>query len=43
MRGAKVVPETKRADSLLEEFKKDKSHLAVVIRRVWRNMWPCNY
>ena len=31
MRGAKVVPETKRADSLLEEFKKDKSHLAVVI------------
>ena len=31
MRNAKVVPETKRADSLLEEFKKDKSHLAVVI------------
>ena len=31
MRGAKVVPETKRADSLLEEFKKDTSHLAVVI------------
>ena len=31
MRVAKVVPETKRADSLLEEFKKDKSHLAVVI------------
>ena len=31
MREAKVVPETKRADSLLEEFKKDKSHLAVVI------------
>lgn len=31
MRDAKVVPETKRADSLLEEFKKDKSHLAVVI------------
>ena len=31
MRDAKVVPETKRADALLEEFKKDKSHLAVVI------------
>ena len=31
MRDAKVVPETKRADSLLEEFKRDKSHLAVVI------------
>ena len=31
MRDAKVVPETKRADSLLEEFKKDKSHLAVAI------------
>jgi len=31
MRDAKVIPETKRADSLLEEFKKDKSHLAVVI------------
>ena len=31
MRDAKAVPETKRADSLLEEFKKDKSHLAVVI------------
>ena len=31
MRDAKVVPETKRADSRLEEFKKDKSHLAVVI------------
>ena len=31
MRDAKVVPETKRADSLLEEFKKDKSHLAIVI------------
>ena len=31
MRDAKFVPETKRADSLLEEFKKDKSHLAVVI------------
>ena len=31
IRDAKVVPETKRADSLLEEFKKDKSHLAVVI------------
>ena len=31
MRDAKIVPETKRADSLLEEFKKDKSHLAGVI------------
>jgi magnesium and cobalt transporter len=31
MRDAKVIPETKRADSLLEEFKRDKSHLAVVI------------
>ena len=31
MRDAKVVPETKRADSLLEEFKKDKSHLALAI------------
>ena len=26
-----VVPETKKADSLLEEFKKDRSHMAVVI------------
>ena len=31
LREANVVPETKKADSLLEEFKKDKSHLAVVI------------
>lgn len=31
LRGANVVPETKKADSLLEEFKKDRSHLAVVI------------
>ena len=31
LREANVVPETKKADSLLEEFKKDRSHLAVVI------------
>ena len=31
LRDAHVVPETKKADSLLEEFKKDRSHLAVVI------------
>lgn len=31
LRAANVVPETKKADSLLEEFKKDRSHLAVVI------------
>ena len=31
LRDANVVPETKKADSLLEEFKKDRSHLAVVI------------
>ena len=31
LRDSKVVPETKKADSLLEEFKKDRSHLAVVI------------
>ena len=31
LREPNVVPETKKADSLLEEFKKDKSHLAVVI------------
>ncbi len=28
LRKANVVPETKKADSLLEEFKKDRSHLA---------------
>ena len=31
LREPNVVPETKRADALLEEFKKDRSHLAVVI------------
>ena len=31
LREVNVVPETKKADSLLEEFKKDRSHLAVVI------------
>ena len=31
LREANVVPETKKADSLLEEFKRDRSHLAVVI------------
>ena len=31
LREAKVVPETKKADSLLDDFKRDKSHLAVVI------------
>jgi|TARA_B110000977_G_scaffold199783_1_gene288203 magnesium and cobalt transporter len=31
LREPNIVPETKKADSLLEEFKKDKSHLAVVI------------
>jgi magnesium and cobalt transporter len=31
LREPNVVPETKKADSLLEEFKTDKSHLAVVI------------
>ena len=31
LRDANVVPETKKADSLLEEFKKDRTHLAVVI------------
>ena len=30
LRDSKIVPETKKADSLLEEFKKDRSHLAVV-------------
>ena len=31
LRDSNVVPETKKADSLLEEFKKDRSHMAVVI------------
>ena len=31
LRKANVVPETKKADSLLEEFKKDRSHLAIVV------------
>ena len=31
LRDPNVVPETKKADSLLEEFKQDRSHLVVVI------------
>ena len=31
LRDPNIVPETKRADSLLEEFKEDRSHMAVVI------------
>ena len=31
LRDPNVVPESKKADSLLEEFKQDRSHLAVVI------------
>ena len=31
LRDLNVVPETKKIDSLLEEFKEDRSHLAVVI------------
>ena len=31
IREIKVVPESKKADSLLEEFKKDRSHMAIVI------------
>ncbi len=31
LRDANVIPETKKADSLLEEFKKDRSHLAIVV------------
>ena len=31
LRDPNVVPETKKADSLLEEFKQDRSHLAVVV------------
>jgi len=30
-RNIKVVPENKKADTMLEEFKKDRSHMAVVI------------
>ena len=31
LRQPNVVPETKKADSLLEEFKQDRSHLAIVV------------
>ena len=31
IREIKVVPESKKADSLLEEFKKDRSHMAIVL------------
>tara|TARA_X000000368_G_scaffold381362_1_gene337827 strand:+ start:2975 stop:3832 length:858 start_codon:yes stop_codon:yes gene_type:complete len=31
LRDPNITPETKRADSLLEEFKEDRSHMAVVI------------
>ena len=31
LRDPNIVPESKKADSLLEEFKQDRSHLAVVI------------
>ncbi|MFL2710502.1 MAG: CBS domain-containing protein [SAR86 cluster bacterium] len=31
LRDPKVVPETKKVDSLLDEFKQDRSHLAIVI------------
>ena len=31
IRDIKIVPESKKADSLLEEFKKDRSHMAIVI------------
>ena len=31
LRKPNVVPETKKADSLLEEFKQDRSHLAIVV------------
>ena len=31
LRDPNVVPETKKADSLLEEFKQDRSHLAVAV------------
>ena len=31
LRDVRVVPENKKADTMLEEFKKDRSHMAVVI------------
>ena len=31
IRDIKIVPESKKADSLLEEFKKDRSHMAIVM------------
>ena len=31
LRELNIVPETKKADALLEEFKKDRSHLAIVV------------
>mgnify|MGYP001466910948 CR=1 FL=1 len=31
LRDAKIIPENKKADSLLEDFKEDRSHMAVVI------------
>jgi magnesium and cobalt transporter len=31
LREPNIVPETKKADALLEEFKKDRSHLAIVV------------
>ena len=31
LREPNIVPETKKADALLEEFKRDRSHLAIVI------------
>jgi len=31
LREIKVIPETKKLDTLLEDFKRDKSHLAVVV------------
>ena len=31
LREHNIVPETKKADALLEEFKKDRSHLAIVV------------
>ena len=31
IREIKVIPESKKADSLLEEFKKDRSHMAIVL------------
>ena len=34
LRDVRVVPENKKADTMLEEFKKDRSHMAVVIDAV---------